>query len=81
MQFRRGDKVKHRNGGEYMVILTPVDGVKIAATGEPAYLYQNFWLHDDPTFWVRSQEKMEERFELVAHTTAGAGGRLPRGLW
>jgi len=80
MKFQRHDRIehRHRNGDHYMVILTPEDGVKIEETGEPAYLYQRFWEHEDPTLWVRSQVRVEAWFKLVVRSLAGGAGRLPR---
>lgn len=61
MMFSVGDKIQHRKGGQYTIVLTPLDRLVIEATSEAAYAYRG----DSGTLWVRSKTETEDgRFTL-----------------
>lgn len=60
--FERGDAVRHRKGGVYVVVHTP-DECRIEAGNVPAYMYRP--LGELEPLWVRPQSEMEDgRFKL-----------------
>jgi hypothetical protein len=86
MKFDRHDRVKHvRTGRSYMVLACPAHGVRLESTGEPGYLYQEFWTADgahirarSASIWARSASEMEDgRFVLEFRSAHGAHGRFP----
>ena len=79
MNFERHDRIKHvTTGRSYMVLAGPVHGVRIEATGNPGYLYQEYWVDGAACIWACDAEEMEDgRFDLDRKTTHGAHGRFP----
>jgi hypothetical protein len=72
-KFKQGQFVKHLKTGDiYEILWTPVEGLRLEATDEPAYIY---WLsashHSGDgerllVKWIRSQKEFEDgRFKLV----------------
>jgi hypothetical protein len=59
IQFAEGTCLKHLKTGDlYLITLTPESGLRIEATGEPAYGYRP--LQDTTPVWVRSQTETED---------------------
>lgn len=66
--FKKGDRVRHRKGGEYTITHAEGDNVFIESSGESAYVYTD----KDGRSWVRSACEMEDgRFALVAEVPQG----------
>lgn len=67
-KFKEGQKVLHERGSEYIILQTPDHGLRLEATGEPAYSYQapyGFMEMPGP-IWVRGAKEMEDgRFTAV----------------
>ena len=70
-KFQRHDSVIHvKTGHVYMILLSPCSGLRLEASGEPAYLYQRFGECEDRSLWVRSAIEMEDgRFEFKHRST------------
>lgn len=63
--YPKNTMVRHKNGGVYLVVLAPDDGLRIEKNGKPAYAYRAF-LEGDSSIWVRPQEEMEDgRFTKI----------------
>ncbi len=64
IKFSLNDKVKHKDGGRYVITGLP-DEYVIEATGEPAYAYRAIYGNKKRT-WIRAQSVMEDgRFEFI----------------
>ncbi len=60
--FKKGDRVRHRGGGDYYITHAKGDNVYIEATGEEAYIYVSRAANK---LWVRPAHEMEDgRFAL-----------------
>ena len=58
--FQQGDRVTHRNGGNYRIKKTP-DHKRLEASNEPFYEYEDIASGD---VWLRCKSEMEDgRFE------------------
>lgn len=64
MPFHPHDVVRHlKTQTDYTIVNTPACGVRIEATGEPAYMYRSA---ETLTMWVRAATEMEDgRFEKI----------------
>lgn len=79
--FNRHDLVKHvASGGEYIVLLTPEDGMVWEKTLEPLYAYQST-KDCSGLIFNRAQSEMEDgRFVLLGRTFSEGTRRTKTGV-
>ena len=64
-KFKSGDSVRHKNGGIYVILSTPVPHHRLEQANQPFYTYA-LKGEESPTVWYRAQSAMEDgRFSLV----------------